>query len=139
MLSIESMDDQDLALACAEAALEKKAENIKILDLRQQSAFADFFVICSAMSTRQVVAITESVTSRLKSRGRRAIAVEGQSEGRWVLLDFGATVMHVFLDTVRDHYDLEALWSKAGRVPIPPEYFGYTGSATGPTYGYMQR
>src|SRR3989338_7852276 len=84
------------ALAAAAAAIDKKAEGVKILDLGSLSGFTDYFVLCSGTSDRQVQAIASSVETRLRETGRRAITVEGMNEGRWVLLDFGDVVVHVF-------------------------------------------
>ena len=105
-----------VALQCARAALDKNAENITVLDLRELSAFTDYFVICSAMSDRQVKAITDSISQFMKAQGEPALSVEGYSEGRWVLMDFGHVIIHIFLDALRDYYSLESLWSNAPRV-----------------------
>ncbi len=111
-------------LACVKAALDKKAENIKILDLSKISGFTDYFVICSAMSDRQVKAIADGVERSMRKAGYRAITNEGHSDGRWVLIDFGDTVIHIFLDALRDYYDLESLWAEAPRIQIPADFFG---------------
>jgi ribosome-associated protein len=110
-------------LASAQAAIDKKAENVKILDLRGLSAFTDYFVICSGMSDRQVKAIADSVDYALESGGYSRISVEGYADGRWVLLDFGDIVVHVFLDALRDYYDLETLWADAPRIKVPTEFY----------------
>lgn len=120
------------ALECARAALDKKAENLKILDLSGISGFTDYFVICSGMSDRQVSTIAESVVEELKKQGLRPLAEEGLGDGRWVVIDYGDVVVHVFLDAIRDYYDLESLWAKAPRVPIPPEFFGPAASPADP-------
>lgn len=112
------------ALECARAAIDKKAENVQVLDLSELSGFTDYFVICSGMSDRQVQAIADSVQSTLKSQGHRLVASEGYGEGRWVLLDFGDVVVHVFLDALREYYDIENLWSEAPRVKVPAEFYG---------------
>jgi len=113
-----------LALAAAKAAIEKKAENVKILDLSQISGFTDYFVISSGQSDRQVQAIADSVSLALDERGSEPLSAEGYSEGRWVLLDFGDIVVHTFLEPLREYYDLESLWADAPRVRIPSEYYG---------------
>ena len=107
---------RNIAIQCARAAIDKNAENVKILDLRELSAFTDYFVICSAMSDRQVKAVADSVSHLMKSQGEAVISTEGYSEGRWVLLDFGSVIVHIFLDALRDYYSLDALWSNAPRV-----------------------
>ena len=115
---------RDRALLCARGALDKKAENVRILDIGKLSGFADYFMICSALNERQVQAISDSICSVLKKTGVRNLSMEGYQEARWVLIDFGDVVVHVFLDAIRDYYDLETLWSEAPRVQIPAEYYG---------------
>jgi ribosome-associated protein len=112
------------ALSCARAAIDKKAENVKLLDLSGLSGFTDYFLVCSGMSDRQVQAIATSVESALKGSGHELLSSEGHSEGRWVLMDFGDIVVHVFLDALREYYDLETLWADAPRVKIPSEFYG---------------
>ena len=109
-------DSQRTAVAAARAALEKKAEDVVILDLRGISGYADFLVISSGSSDRQLEAISDSVEVELKAQGHRPIGSEGQRGGRWVLLDFGDVVVHVFHQDERGHYDLEGLWADAPRV-----------------------
>jgi len=111
-------------LACARAAIDKKAENVKILDLSDLSGFTDFFVIASGMSDRQVQAIADSIEHTMDASGRELLSSEGYADGRWVLMDFGDVVIHVFLDALREYYDLENLWADAPRVRIPSEYYG---------------
>ena len=112
------------ALACARAAIDKKAENLKILELTEISGFTDYFVICSGVSDRQVKAIADSVGGAMDSAGHDLLSAEGYGDGRWVLMDFGDIVVHVFLDALREYYDLENLWADAPRVKIPSEYYG---------------
>jgi ribosome-associated protein len=109
-------DSQRMAVAAARAALEKKAEAVLILDLRGTSGYADFLVIGSGSSDRQLEAIAEGVEKELAAQGRRLIGAEGQRGGRWVLLDFGDIVVHVFHQEERGYYDLEGLWADAPRV-----------------------
>jgi ribosome silencing factor RsfS/YbeB/iojap len=115
-------------MACARAALEKKAENVKILELSDLSGFTDFFLVASGTSDRQVQAIADSVQSVMEGEGFETLTVEGYSEGRWVLIDFGDVVVHVFLDALREYYDLEGLWATAPRVKIPSEFYGPAGT-----------
>ena len=111
-------DSQRTALMAARAALEKKAEQVVVLDLRGVSGYTDFLVIGSGTSDRQLESIAESVEKELKSHGHRVVGSEGQRGGRWVLLDFGDVVVHVFHQDERAHYDLEGLWADAPRVGI---------------------
>ncbi|MDR3606857.1 MAG: ribosome silencing factor [Oligoflexia bacterium] len=112
------------ALACARAAIDKNAESVKILDLSELSGFTDYFVICSGTSDRQVQSIADSIDQAMTATGHEIISAEGYSEGRWVLIDMGDVVVHIFLDALREYYDLESLWADAGRVKIPPEFYG---------------
>ena len=112
------------ALLSARAVIDKKAEQVKILDLREISGFTEYFVICSGTSDRQVQAISDSVEQMLESNGYELYSSEGHADGRWVLMDFGDIVVHVFLDALREYYDLESLWADAPRVQIPSEFYG---------------
>jgi ribosome-associated protein len=118
-----SEDSLDLALNCAKACIDKNAEGVKVLDLTELSSFTDYFILASGSSDRQVQAIADSVEEALRLQGRKVLATEGYSEGRWVLIDFGDLVVHVFLDALRDYYDLEGLWDEAPRVSIPSEFY----------------
>lgn len=114
-----------LPMACAEAALEKNAQDVKILDLVPlSSGLTDYFVICSATSDRQVQSICDSIQKRMKTEGVKTLCTEGYQEGRWVLIDFGSVIVHVFLDALREYYDLEGLWKEAVQIPIPGELLG---------------
>lgn len=106
------------ARIAADAALDKKAEDVVILDVGGLSSYADCFVIASGTSDRQVAAIAESVEEQMKKAGHRPIGVEGQGVAHWILLDFGDVVVHVFYDEVRSHFDLEGLWSDAKRIQV---------------------
>jgi len=112
------------ALLCARSAIDKKAENVKLLDLSQLSGFTDYFLICSGTSDRQVQAIGEAVSNAMDVEGYQILSAEGFQDGRWVLIDFGDVVVHVFLDALRDYYDLENLWKDAPKVKIPAEFYG---------------
>lgn len=111
------------AFLSVQAAANKKAENMKILDLKEISSFTDYFVVCSGHSDRQVQAIADSIVIQLKEDGFMPISVEGYREGRWVVVDFGDVVIHVFMDALRDYYDIEQLWHDARKVQIPQELY----------------
>ncbi len=123
--TVIEVEEESLAKAflSVQSAANKKAENIKILDLRDLSSFTEYFMICSGTSDRQVQAIADSVVIDLKQNGFAPISVEGYREGRWIIVDYGDAVVHVFLDALRDFYNLEQLWANAKRVPIPQELF----------------
>lgn len=117
------MDSKEKAVLCAAYALEKKALNVRILDVRQLSSITDFLVIASGTSDRQVEAVAESVRLGLKKDHQSTpLAVEGAKEGRWALIDYGEVMVHVFQEPVREFYDLDGLWSEAPEVEIPVEY-----------------
>lgn len=96
------------------AALEKKASDLLVLNVSEVSSFADYFVIFTVSSDRQAQAAAAAVEERLGRLGRHAESVEGRSTGRWILLDFGEVVFHVFLEEARRFYALERLWGDGG-------------------------
>jgi ribosome-associated protein len=107
------------ALGAAQAAADKKANRIAILDVSKQLMITDFFVICSGNTERQVRTIAEAVEERLRDDfGVKPYRREGEREARWVLLDYVDYVVHVFHNDERDYYDLERLWADAGIVPF---------------------
>lgn len=91
-----------------------------MLDLRALSSVTDFFVICSSESVIGVKAICEAIFLQLKETGVSAVHIEGLAEGQWVLADYGDVVVHVFLEAVRQYYDLETLWGDAPRKSYKP-------------------
>jgi len=111
-------------------ALNKKALNVKLLEVRGISSLTDYLLLASGTSDRHVQAVAEEVRMGLKQQHATApLAVEGMEDGRWVLLDYGDVMVHVFQPEVRDFYDLEGLWSEAPDVAIPPELQWESGSA----------
>jgi len=110
------MDSKEKALLCAREAWRFKALDLVLLDVSPFSSFADYFIICSGKSSRQVQGIAENLEDELKSRGFQTIGTEGKREGHWVLMDYGDVIIHIFYEPVRLFYDLESLWSEAARV-----------------------
>jgi ribosome-associated protein len=102
-----------------QTALDKKAEGIVILDVREKTSIADVFFICSGRSSRQVEAIAEHIAAQMKPHGYRPLSSEGVKEGRWALIDYGHILVHVFHEPVRQFYDLESLWVDAPRIKTP--------------------
>jgi len=102
-------------LECTRAALDHKAYDLVVLETGKLSSIADYFVVCSGRSDTQVQAIAEAVEKELAVRGERPLSVEGLPHAQWVLLDYGDVVVHVFLDEVREYYELERLWSDVPR------------------------
>ncbi len=118
MLENKEMDSRKIAERCALKCLEKKAENVVILDLEDKSSVADYFVVCSGYSDRQVSAIAEYISDDMRQAGTKPLSQEGMVDGRWALIDFGPVIVHVFQDQLRDFYNLEALWQDAPRIRI---------------------
>jgi ribosome-associated protein len=111
------LDAQELAKQIVEVASDKQASDIVLLDIRPISLFADYFVICSAASERQINAVVRDIVDTLRDDyGARPLRVEGQAPSGWVLIDYGDVIVHVFGAEQRDFYKLEELWSAA--VPL---------------------
>lgn len=111
-----AFNSKELALALAQSAAEKKAVDVVILDLQNISLIADYFVIASATNKVQVQAIAKGVEDGLRDLGTGLLRKEGYREGKWILLDYGSVVVHVFLEEERKYYDLERLWRDAQRI-----------------------
>ena len=105
-----------LAKLCVKAALEKKAADPLILDVRKHCSFADFFVILSGRSTRHVQGLAETVEEELRSKRVSTSKCEGLREGNWVLLDYSDVIVHIFYAETRKFYDIEGLWHDAKRI-----------------------
>ena len=92
------------------------------MDVSATSSLADYFVLCSGRSDTQVQAIAQSIEQNLVAHGTRARSIEGLATGQWVLVDFADVIVHVFLEHVREFYDLERLWARAPRITLPEPY-----------------
>jgi ribosome-associated protein len=109
--AIADGDSEALARLAAEACDDRKAVDIRLIRVEEISSLADWFVICSGLSDVQVRAIARSVEDRLESDAQRLpLRREGQSEGRWILLDYGELIVHVLTPQERSYYDLESFW-----------------------------
>ena len=109
-----------LALAIAESALDRKAINVEIIDVAGKVDYADFIVVMSGRSDRQVSALAKNVAGDVESKtDARCLSVEGLPQANWVLMDFGDVIVHIFHEDARGYYDLESLWMDATRVPVP--------------------
>ena len=106
------------ALAIAHAALDKKAEDVTVLDVRGLTSYADYFVVMTADSDRQASAIADHVEQTMKAQGVAKVGVEGYETGRWILVDYGDVVAHVMNRESRGFYDLEGLWADAPRLSV---------------------
>jgi ribosome-associated protein len=110
-----------LTRAAAEAAADKLARDVVAFDVSEQLVITDVFVVCSAANDRQVRAVVDAVEERLLTLGARPVRREGQSEGRWVLLDYADIVVHVQREEEREFYCLERLWRDCPLVPLPTD------------------
>ncbi len=102
----------------ARAALDKRATDLVVLDVRGVSSIADYFLVCSGTSATHVETISDAIRAELKSEGIRPLHAEGVAESGWVLLDYGDVLVHVFLEDTRAYYALERLWGDAPAVPV---------------------
>ena len=103
------------------AALDKKAVDVVVLDLRHTPAFTDFFVLCSGHNQRQVKAIADAVEEALKAAKVRPAHVEGYDRAEWILMDYFSFIVHVFSPQTREFYSLERLWGDAERIDVSDE------------------
>jgi ribosome-associated protein len=110
-------DDPNIAPYIA-AIQGMKPLNLVALDVRGLASFADYFIICSGRSHRQVTAMAEHIQKELKAQGIKTLSVEGLREGLWVLMDYGDVIVHIFYESIRAFYDLESLWSDAKKIEL---------------------
>jgi len=121
---------QEVAILAARAALEKKAEDLVILDVRGICSFADYFVIMSGRSTRHVQGLADAVDKALRDKKLKSTNTEGLQEGMWILLDYDDVVVHIFYHETRSFYNLEGLWHDGRMIDLEddasanPKVFG---------------
>jgi len=106
-------------LEAVRAAEEKQARNVRVLDLREVTSFADYFVILTGANTRQIQSIADGIHQRLKKLGEMPTSMEGYDNAEWVLIDYGDYLVHIFSEKARLYYDLERLWRDAKTVELP--------------------
>ena len=104
------------AILCAREAAYLKAQDLVLLYVATLTSFADYFIICTGKSSRQVQGIADNLETSLGEHGFAPLGVEGRREGHWVLMDYGDVIIHIFYEPVRYFYDLESLWADAKRV-----------------------
>lgn len=110
-----------IALAIAEAGLDKKALEVVIIDVTEKVDYADYVVVMSGRSDRQVGAICKGIEAELRDKHKvKCLAIEGLPQGQWALMDFADVIVHVFHEDVRGYYDLETLWMDAAKLHIEP-------------------
>ncbi len=112
------METLDKARLCLKIIKERKALIPVLLEVGKLTAVAEYFLIASGNSTRQVQAISRHMARRTREEGLKAYGVEGEQEGQWVLMDYGDVVVHIFYDPVRKFYDLEGFWIEAARIEM---------------------
>jgi ribosome-associated protein len=110
------LDPAQLARAAADAASDKKASDVLLLDIREVTTVADYFVICSGNNPRQIQTIADTIDEELGKQGAALIHREGTAETGWILLDFGDVIVHIFGPKEREYYRIERLWSEAKTV-----------------------
>jgi ribosome-associated protein len=119
---LAAISSWDKALLLTRFALEKKARDLVVMEVREVTSIADYFIICSGSSDRQVQSIAQGIEENLSGAGHSPLSVEGANRGHWVLMDFSDVIVHIFYEPVREFYDLEGLWGHAPRVELPEPY-----------------
>ena len=119
---LKEISSRDKALLLTRAALDKKACDLVVLDVRDQTSIADYFILCSGRSDRQVQSIAQGLEEEAAEEGIRPYAVEGAQRGHWVLMDFSDVIAHIFYQPVRRFYDLDGLWGHAPHAKLPDSY-----------------
>jgi len=119
---VKLLPSQERALIAAQIAADNRANNIVILDLRELTQFFDFFVIASGTSRRQMHAVSEEIDHEFEGRlGDKRLSISGYRESRWIVLDYGDIIVHLFEPETREFYALEELWGKAKIIPFVPK------------------
>ena len=118
MANQASPNSEERILHCINAALQRKAKDLMVLQVKALSSFADYFMICSGTSDRQVKAIASWLQESLKKSGMIPLGLEGMQHGQWVLMDYGDIIIHIFYEPLRGFYDLEKFWSEAPKMSI---------------------
>ncbi len=122
------IDTPDIVRIAAEAALDKKATEVTLLHVEGLTSFCDWFILCNGSNSRQIKAIGHGIVHDLKEKGIQPLGVEGMEQSKWILIDLGDILVHVFDENMRGYYDLDGLWVDAPRVPpadlgidVPPQ------------------
>ncbi|RMF94434.1 MAG: ribosome silencing factor [Candidatus Schekmanbacteria bacterium] len=115
----ESLTSKQIVLKAAEFALEKKALDPVLYDVRKITSIADYFFICHGSSDKNVKSIAENIVEEFKKRGIYAISVDGFLLCQWIVIDYGDVVIHIFQKETRDYYNLEGIWGDAKTLKIP--------------------
>jgi ribosome-associated protein len=116
-----NLSSREKALIIVQAALQKKPVNPIALQVEGLCSFTEYFLIMSGTSTRQTQALAGHLRTALGKKGIRPLGVEGEEPGHWILMDYDEVIVHIFLETIRDFYDVEGLWIDAPQVDLPTE------------------
>jgi ribosome-associated protein len=119
---LKELSSWDKTLLLTRLALDKKACDLVVLDVREQTSIADYFILCTGRSDRQVQSIAQGLEEGAAEAGFKPFALEGVSRGHWVLIDFSDVIVHVFYEPVRQFYDLDGLWGHAPKAKLPESY-----------------
>ena len=126
-----ALDARERALLLCGFALEKKAQDLTVLEVGELTTIAEYFIICSGRSDRHVQSIAEGIKEDGRPHGLRPISSEGAARGQWVLMDFSDVLVHIFYEPVRRFYDLDGLWAGATAVELPEPYATLVAQFTG--------
>jgi ribosome-associated protein len=121
-MTLAELTSWEKTLLLTRLALEKKAYDLVVLNVRELTSIADYFILCSGRSDRQVQSIAQGLGENAADEGVKPFAVEGAQRGHWVLMDFSDVIVHVFYEPVREFYDLDGLWGHAPRATLPEAY-----------------
>ncbi len=119
---LKEISSWDKALLLTRAALEKKACDLVVINVHEHTSMADYFIVCSGRSDRQVQSIAQGLQEDAAAEGVKPFAVEGIQRGHWVLMDFSDVIVHIFYQPVRRFYDLDGLWGHAPHAKLPDTY-----------------
>lgn len=119
MTTLAEISSWEKALLLTRFALDKKACDLVVLDVHEHTSIADYFIVCSGRSDRQVQSIAQGIEESAAEEGFKPFAVEGTQRGHWALIDFSDVIVHVFYEPVREFYDLDGLWGHAPKAKLP--------------------
>lgn len=122
MTTLTEISSWEKALLLIRFALDRKACDLVVLDVHDLTSIADYFIVCSGRSDRQVQSIAQGVEENAAEEGFRPFAVEGTQRGHWALIDFSDVIVHIFYEPVREFYDLDGLWGHAPRAELPDRF-----------------
>ena len=122
MTTLTEISSWEKALLLIRFALDRKACDLVVLDVHDLTSIADYFIVCSGRSDRQVQSIAQGIEENAAEEGFRPFAVEGTQRGHWALIDFSDVIVHIFYEPVREFYDLDGLWGHAPRAELPERF-----------------